>query len=395
MGAGGDAIAAGTTVLAVHPGSELFGSDRMFLESVVGLRAVGARVVVALPERGPLVPLLRASGAEVVILPMLVLRKALLRPSGWGQLFTATFRGLGAAWRLIGKVRPDAVYVSTITLPQWPLIARARGIRVVSHVHEAESSANRIVNAALYSPHLAAHRVIFNSRFSLDTAAAVLPALASRGAIAYNGVAGPVHAALPREELTDGLRVLFIGRLSPRKGPDVAVRAVAQLLESGVPARIDILGSVFPGYEWFEEQLRSEAEAAGIADRVRFLGFRDDIWPVLAENDVLVVPSTLDEPFGNTAVEGVLALRPVIASDTSGLREAAGGYSTARLVAPSDPGALASALTEVAHDWATFRGGVADAAVDASARHSLDGYRHAVAVAVLGSERMSGRAEAE
>ncbi len=52
------------TVLLVHPGAELFGSDRMLLESAIGLIEAGARVVVALPSSGLLVPELRAAGAE-------------------------------------------------------------------------------------------------------------------------------------------------------------------------------------------------------------------------------------------------------------------------------------------------------------------------------------------
>ncbi len=83
---------------------------------------------------------------------MLVLRKVLLTPRGLPRLFRDTFRGLGAAWRLIGRLRPDVVYVSTIIIPQWPLVARLRRTRSVSHVHEAEASGNKLVNGILYSP---------------------------------------------------------------------------------------------------------------------------------------------------------------------------------------------------------------------------------------------------
>lgn len=379
------------TVVAVHPGSELFGSDRMFLESVLGLLASGARVVAALPAQGPLVSHLRASGAEVVIIPMLVLRKSLLRPSGWSRLFTSTFRGLGAAWRLIGSVRPTAVYVSTITLPEWPLVARMRRTKVISHVHEAEASASRIVNTVLYAPHLAAHRVVFNSRFSLDTAGRMLPSLARRGTIVYNGVAGPQTVEPARERIDGPIRILFVGRLSPRKGPDIAVEALRILGREGIDAELTLLGSVFPGYEWFEKQLREKA--AVLSAEVRFLGFHADIWPQLAASDVLVVPSTLDEPFGNTAVEGLLAGRPVVASDTSGLREAAGGYTTARLVEPGDPAALAAAIREISDSWSNVRAGTADAAFEANMRHAPDVYRSAIATIVgLADEKdLAGR----
>ncbi|MFE7197015.1 glycosyltransferase [Microbacterium oxydans] len=370
------------TVLLVHPGAEMFGSDRMLLESAIGLVESGARVVVALPSSGLLVNELRTAGAEVVILPMLVLRKVLLTPRGLPRLFRDTFRGLGAAWRLIGRLRPDVVYVSTIIIPEWPLIARLRGVRTVSHVHEAEASGNRIVNALLYSPHLASHQTLVNSRFSLDTIRAALPALARRSHVVYNGVASPPHPVSPRPRTEGPLRVLYVGRLSPRKGPDLVIAAASRLHSAGRAMEVTLLGAVFEGYEWFERDLRAQAAEAGVT--VDFAGFHTDIWPFLEKADVLLVPSRVDEPFGNTAVEGVLALRPVIASDSSGLREAAGGYGTARLVAAGDAEAIASALTDIDARWDEIVSTVADSRAEALRRHAPSVYRASISTHLLG-----------
>lgn len=369
------------TVLLAHPGAEMFGSDRMLLESAIGLVGTGARVVVALPSRGLLDEALRAAGAEVVIVPMLVLRKVLLTPRGLPKLFRDTFRGLGAAWRLIGRVRPDAVYVSTIVIPQWPIVARLRGTRAVSHVHEAEASGNGLVNRILYLPHLASQLALVNSRFSLETLRAALPRLARRAEIVHNGVASPEEPAPPRARIDGRLRVLYVGRLSPRKGPDLVIDAAARLRATGRPVDVTLLGAVFEGYEWFEEELRAKAESTGVP--VDFAGFHADVWPFLADADVLVVPSRVDEPFGNTAVEGVLALRPVIASDSSGLREAAGGYATTRLVPAGDAVAIAAALEAVIDDWTELAAGVGGSRAEALRRHAPAEYRAAVAEAVL------------
>lgn len=369
------------TVLLVHPGAEMFGSDRMLLESATGLVEAGARVVVALPSTGLLVAPLREAGAEVVILPMLVLRKVLLTPRGLPRLFRDTFRGLGSAWRLIGRLRPDAVYVSTIIIPQWPLVARLRGTRAVSHVHEAEASGNPLVNRLLYAPHLASARTLVNSRFSLDTIRRALPTLADRARVVANGVASPEHPARPRPRLDGPLRVLYVGRLSPRKGPDLVIDAAAALQAAGRPVEVTLLGAVFEGYEWFERDLRARAAATGVP--VTFAGFHPDIWPFLADADVLVVPSRVDEPFGNTAVEGVLGLRPVIASDSSGLREAADGYATAHLVAPDDADAIATALEEVRERWDDHVAGVAASRDEALRRHAPAVYRAGVTAGVL------------
>ncbi|MBO9625109.1 MAG: glycosyltransferase [Microbacterium sp.] len=370
------------TVLVVHPGAEMFGSDRMLLESAIGLVETGARVVVALPHRGLLDTALRAAGAEVVIVPMLVLRKMLLTPRGLPRLFRDTFRGLGAAWRLLGRIRPDAVYVSTIIVPQWPALARLRGARTVSHLHEAEGSGARIVNALLYLPHLASHLTIANSRFTLDTVARTLPALARRSTVILNGVHAPADPAPARPELDGPLRIVYVGRLSARKGPDLAVEAAALLAARGHDARVTLVGAVFEGYEWYEQQLHEQAAATGVD--VEFAGFQTEVWPFVSASDVLVVPSRSDESFGNTVVEGVLAERPVIASDSSGLREGAADYRTVQLVRPDDAEAIAAALDRVREEWPALIAELPAAREAADRRHAPAVYRAAVAAAVLG-----------
>ena len=94
-----------------------------------------------------------------------------------------------------------------------------------------------------------------------------------------------------RRELDGPVRLLFVGRLSPRKGPQVALATLQELLGRGIDARLGLLGSVFEGYEWFEAELQATVAEQGLADRVEFLGFRADIWPYLADADVVLVPS--------------------------------------------------------------------------------------------------------
>ncbi len=370
-------------ILVVHPGAELYGSDRMLLESVIGFIEAGDEVTVMLAEDGELANALTKVGARVGILPMLVLRKALLAPRAWPRLITITFRGLGSAWRTITRVRPDVVYVSTITIPQWPLLARLRGIPAVTHVHEAEGSASVWVLRALYAPHLASRAIIANSRFSAEVLGTAISRLRSRTTVVWNAVPGPPVRSDPRERL-DVLRILYIGRLSPRKGPDLAVEALAVLRSRGIPARLDVVGDVFAGYEWFQSELRARIASVSLDGEVREHGFQPDVWGFLADADVLVVPSRVDEPFGNTAVEGILSMRPVVLADTSGLREAGGGYPTAIFVRPDDFEALANGLESVVRSWPELVRSAPASAAAARERHSVEVYRAAVRSVLAG-----------
>lgn len=365
-----------TTVLLAHPGAELYGSDRVLVETVLGLRHAGHRVVVTVPEPGPLTVLLGDHGITCVPCPAPVLRKSALRPAGAVALIAATVRGGVAGWRLLHRERVTTVLVNTLTVPLWLALARVPPRRrSLCHVHEAERSAPAPVRWALSAPLVLADTVVTNSRFSTEVVAASHAAVAARATVVPNAVPGPAVAPPARVDLAGGVRLLFVGRLSPRKGPQVAVDALAALTARGVDARLDLLGSVFAGYEWFADELRATVARHGLADRVRFLGFDSDVWPHLARADVAVVPSTVDEPFGNTAVEAVLAARPAVVSATSGLLEAADGYAAVEFVPPSDATALADAVQRIVSGWSGYR----DAAVSdrelARERHDPQRYR--------------------
>lgn len=362
-------------VLLVHPSPDLYGSDRVLLESVTAFVAAGTQVVVALPGRGELSAHLQERGATVEVCPMPVVRKSALKPRGFLGLTWDFLSSLRPARRLLRQFRPDLLYVNTVTIPSWLLLGRLGRVPVLCHVHEAEGSQRLLLLRLLYAPLLLAHSLIVNSTFALDVLTRAWPRLRSRAEVVYNGVPGPAEVGAPRSR-PEPIRLLFLGRLSPRKGPQVAIEAFQILRARGRDVELSLLGAVFPGYEWFETELRERAAAiTGDAPGVRFLGFQPDIWPVLAAHDIVLVPSTVDEPFGNTAVEAMLANRPLVVSETSGLLEAARDFRTARFVAPSDASELADVVDSLVIDWADVRQlGEADRA-DALRRFSPTRYQ--------------------
>lgn len=360
--------------LIIHPGSELYGSDRVLLESAQALSEDGFALTVLLPAHGPLVARLQAVGARVEIVPLLVLRKSLLRPTGLPRLLWGALRDTVLGWRTLSRIRPSVVYVNTVTLPVWPVIARLRGVPTLLHVHEGEQGARRIVKRLMYAPALAARAVIVNSRFSNRVIAEAYPSVAAAATVVANAVPGPAEPTEPRPRIDGALRVVYVGRLSPRKGPDVAVEAISRLARRGIDATLDLVGDAYAGYEWYSDEIEERISANNLSDAVFLRGFHADVWPYLAASDVVVIPSRLDEPFGNTVIEAVLAIRPAIVSDTSGLRESGAGFASVAFVPPDDPGALADQLERLRGDWERIREKAVGAAVSARDRYSPTRY---------------------
>lgn len=137
-----------------------------------------------------------------------------------------------------------------------------------------------------------------------------------------------------------------VARLSPEKGLDVLVRAVAQLVRAGLPVRL-----VLAGDGPRRGQLERLVGRLGIEDRVEFLGevAHERVPEVLATFDVFALPSSA-EGFGVAALEAQAMELPVVASRVHGIPDAVEDGRTGLLVPPSDVDALAGAIARLAAD---------------------------------------------
>ena len=358
----------GRAVLIAHPGAGLYGSDRVMLETVDALRERGWQVTVTLPVPRPLVEELERRGARVRFWGTPVLRKSLLTPLGVLRLLGQMLRSLPGSVRVICESRAELVHLSTLTVPLWLPVSRALGRPVACHVHESERSVHPVIRKALAAPLLLAKGLIVNSEYAGGVLIESFPCLRARSEAIYNAVPGPAEVVRAPTVPHEPLRML-VGRLSPRRGPQVALELVRPLAERGVCTSLELLRSAFSGNQWFEEDLRSAAAELG-PGWVVFAGFVPDIWSHLADSDVVLVPSQGDEPFGNIAVEAVLAARPAVVSARSGLDEAVAGDRSARSVPTGDLATWADAVAEVANHWPRYRKMVWEDAVVAAERHS-------------------------
>ena len=206
------------------------------------------------------------------------------------------------------------------------------------------------------------------------------PGLDAKGRLIYNGVPTPPEEPTPSSR-RDPLRLVVVGRLSPRKAPHLALEAAARLREQGLAVEIELAGSAFAGYEWYVEQLRQRAARPDLAGAVTFSGYCAPIWPVLARADIVVAPS-LREPFGNAVVEAQLALRPVVATAALGHLESITDGETGLLVPAEDVEALAKAIRQLIEDPELAASLASNGRRSALQRFTIDRYRREVAALV-------------
>jgi glycosyltransferase involved in cell wall biosynthesis len=124
-----------------------------------------------------------------------------------------------------------------------------------------------------------------------------------------------------RSPSSSPLRLLSYGRYVHKKGFDVLLRALKELVESGVDARLVIGGS---GPE--QESLSLLAKELGLADRVSLGVWIDDVTVALDQSDLFVLPSR-DEPFGIVMLEAMARGLPIVTTRTQGPTQVLGDDS--------------------------------------------------------------------
>jgi D-inositol-3-phosphate glycosyltransferase len=170
--------------------------------------------------------------------------------------------------------------------------------------------------------------------------------------------------------------VLFVGRLQPFKGPQVAIQALAAALAKEPEALSDVILAVVGGPSGVGaeemERLRAVAASAGVEDRVRFFppqshGRLADFY---SASEAVLVPSR-SESFGLVALEAQACGRPVVAAATGGLRYAVVDGVTGYLVKGHDPLDYAAPLVRILSD-PVLAGRLGEAAVAHAAKFTWE-----------------------
>jgi glycosyltransferase involved in cell wall biosynthesis len=148
-----------------------------------------------------------------------------------------------------------------------------------------------------------------------------------------------------RDELAiepDQVAVGIIGRIAQEKGHRYLVEAI-HTLASDRSLKLVVVGN---GPD--EDRIKEQVAALGMIDRVSFLGFRDDINNVINALDIVTVPSTWNEPCSAVIQQAMALRKPVVGTTTGGSPEMVISGKTGILVPPSNSGALANAIAELA-----------------------------------------------
>ncbi|MFL5844829.1 MAG: glycosyltransferase family 4 protein [Solirubrobacteraceae bacterium] len=283
----------------------------------------------------------------MLIRPLAVLRRALMSPRGLSRVGAAWASDAGGLGRLSRSRDVALVHTNTSVTLGGAAAARVAGIPHVWHVREIYAGFDRWFPAyrrlLLTADALPCVSAATAAQFGGDPRATVLhdaPGIAP----------GREDRAAARAELglaPDAFVIALLGRISPWKGQDLLVRALARLPEDAVAL---ICGAPWPGDERVQRELVELAGALGVGDRIRLTGVLDRPSVAFGAADVVVVPSTQPDPFPNSALEAAAAGCCVVGADHGGIPEIITAGETGVLFEPGSVDALTAALAALRED---------------------------------------------
>ena len=348
-------------VLAVDQSGVLGGAELSLLELA---RHMKDCIEVVLFDDGPFRLALDQAGIAVDVLgasPLYGVRK----DSGIPGL--AALRGIVSLVRETARRARDVdvIYANTQRAMVIGALAGAIARRpVVWHLRDIVSAEHfgRLQRIAIkWCGKLGLDHVIANSAASAQAFIGLTGAPGERIDVVFNGISEApfrrydnVPQTVLRERLglpRDAYIVGSFSRLAHWKGQHVLLDAAL----TDPQMHVALVGAPLFGEHDYEASLKAFVHTHGMASRVHFLGFREDVAACMRAVDVVAHTSIAPEPFGRVIVEGMLAKRPVVAMRAGGVTEIVEDETSGLLCEPDSASALAEAFSRLRTDSALSR----------------------------------------
>jgi len=348
-------------VLYVNHTCQVSGGERSLLLLLSRLPDDAVLPVLACPD-GPLAAAARAAGVAWV--PITGTDGSLkLHPRYTAQALCDVRRAAAEVRRRCDELGIGLVHANSIRAGLIAALARRRGgPPAVAHLRDVLPG-GAVPTATVLALDRSVDAVIANSRYTLEHMPRrfrrAVPAVVHNPVDLHRFDRANVDAGALRRELGLGedVRLLtVVAQVTPWKGQDTAIRALAGLRERGHDAHLALAGSAkFVAKETrydnaaYLDDLRALSGELGVREHVTFLGERDDVPAVMAAADVLLMPSW-EEPFGRAVIESMAIGTAVAATAVGGTAEIVTDGVDGLLVPPREPAVWVDALDRLLRD---------------------------------------------
>ncbi len=320
------------------------GAQKCELELLLSLEQEMMKTYFITSTEGPMLDRIRAAGESPIILPIHPSVNQIRK----GQVKTGTLFLLMQLFLLLPhffkvglfilKNRIDLVYTSQFRsqlIIGW--LAKLLGRSVIWHLHGEEQLDNLLGKVSV----TCANRIVVVSHSLAERYKQQFPKQASKFVVVVNGVE---VTRLERSKPNSIFTISMVGSLIEGKRQDLAISAVAQLIDKGLKVQLNILGEKPPWHsDEYKQTLHELVNRLDVSNSVTFLGWIEAPWKSLVQSDVFILPSDT-EGMPLSIIEAMALGLPCIATEVGGIPELIDDGKTGFLIQPGSTAELVDRL---------------------------------------------------
>ena len=314
-------------VLFFSHSSQLAGAERSLLELVTELiRDHGVICSVVLPNDGPLRKKLEQVGASTLTAnydwwcdSSLPADEEISR-----RLNNSFGTTLEQIKEKVEKINPDVIVTNTIVIPWGAIVASLLNKPHVWFVHEFGRLDHGL---EFYVPFQKVLEIIRDSSNIILTNSNAVRKELFGNISGQNILTVSHHIDIPPDILyedrndyftkADATKLIITGTISKSKGQEDAILAVRELIKRKKDVELIIVGYSAASYL---EELKYLVEDENLEEYVRFIDFKENVYPIINQADIVLVCSR-NEAFGRITLEAMLLGKPVVGTNSAGTLE--------------------------------------------------------------------------
>lgn len=331
-------------VLFIHYTSDIVGgSDKSLFELVSSLDKESIEPIMLLKKNDPMIGHYKEIGLLVYEIGFYGPPKKLISKRAF--LFLLTFLpSVLAVLNILKKEKPNVIHVNTSLNIQGGIAAYLSKIPFIWHIREIMGSGTLDSLVKKVVCKLATKTVVISNAVKENYNC-------KNTTVVYNGMDLTKYQNLKKSYNNENIIISCIGRFEEWKGQHILVEAISNLISHHKNIKVQFVGGPASAKPEYLENLKTRVSQLNLNNYIDFLGIRNDVPDILANTDILVVPTSTSEPFGRTVIEGMAASCIVIATAAGGPLEIIKDKQTGFLVTPNSVDALSNKLVYVINEF--------------------------------------------
>ena len=335
-------------ILLLHSSNDLYGASKIFLQIVQILSNQGYEIHVVLPSKGPMDKFFN-NKINLNYHSLGVLRKKYLNPLGLINRILTNRKAIKFLSSYIKNNEINLVYTNTSTILAGGIAAQKNKIPSLFHIHEIpvgnkfyELFSGQMINK--YSNRIIAvsnsvrnHWIKYVNENKIERI--------------YNGIVFEKNQFFKKikKEKSDYI-ITNISRLIPYKGHNYLIDIAEELLKKSKKFKFWIIGDTLKSYSNYERRLKNRVKHLDLNNRIKFLGFRNDISNVLEQSNLFIHTAISPDPLPTVLFESLYNNLPTVATNLGGAVEILENGNNGLLIPYNDSKKAASLIINYSKD---------------------------------------------